>query len=133
MVPGMTERDRLAADVRLCMWLADATLGPTLKAGPAKGAGRPSVRGSPLSWRLVRDGIARARDIQRRMRRRLQVWERQRPRRNAVSVHQALNDDERTARSRTSAPASADVSRRSALTAPVQSTPRCPPECVATL
>ena len=37
MVPGMTERERLAADVRLYSWLADATLGPTLTAGLAKG------------------------------------------------------------------------------------------------
>ena len=28
IVPGMTERERLAADVRRCAWLADATLGP---------------------------------------------------------------------------------------------------------
>ena len=85
MVPGMTERERLAADVRLCSWLADATLGPTLKSGWAKGAGRTSVRGSPLSRRLVRDGLARARAIARRSRRIKQVLERS-PTGNAVSI-----------------------------------------------
>jgi len=85
MVPGMTEREQLAADVRLCLWLADATLGPTLKSGSAKGAGRTSVRGSPLSRRLLRDGLARARDIARRMRRINQVLERSPPG-NAVSI-----------------------------------------------
>ncbi len=29
MVPGMTERDGLAADVQRIAWLADAVLGPT--------------------------------------------------------------------------------------------------------
>ena len=28
MIPGMTERDRLANDVRVLEWLADATVGP---------------------------------------------------------------------------------------------------------
>jgi hypothetical protein len=31
MVPGMTERERLANDARRLEWLADAVLGPTLR------------------------------------------------------------------------------------------------------
>ncbi len=86
MVPGMTERERLAADARLCMWLADATLGPTRTAVSPK-AVTISAHRSPLSLRLVRDGLARARVIGRRMRLRARVLARQRPGRTAASVH----------------------------------------------
>ena len=48
MVPGMTERERLAADVRLCTWLADARLGPTLTAVSPAGV-KTSVPRSPRS------------------------------------------------------------------------------------
>jgi hypothetical protein len=37
MVPGMTERERLAADVQRLEWLADAVLGP-----PRPSGGHPS-------------------------------------------------------------------------------------------
>jgi hypothetical protein len=66
MVPGMTERERLAADVRLCTWLADATLGPTLTAGSPMMAATTSTPRSQQSSRLVRDGLALARVIVRR-------------------------------------------------------------------
>jgi hypothetical protein len=36
MVPGMTERERLAADVQRLEWLADATLGPRLLSPPPR-------------------------------------------------------------------------------------------------
>lgn len=29
MVPGMTARDRLATEMRVCLWLHDAAIGPT--------------------------------------------------------------------------------------------------------
>jgi hypothetical protein len=87
MVPGMTERERLAADVRLYSWLADATLGPTLTGVSPRAAVTTSPRRAPLSLRLVRAGLARARVIGRRMRPIPKVFGRQQPRRNAVSVH----------------------------------------------
>jgi hypothetical protein len=40
MVPGMTERETLAADVQRVEWLADAALGPTQMARPP---GPPAV------------------------------------------------------------------------------------------
>jgi hypothetical protein len=40
MVPGMTERERCAADAQRLAWLADATLGPTLPRTAAVGLPR---------------------------------------------------------------------------------------------
>ena len=41
MVPGMTERERLAADAQRLEWLADARLGPLRpRAGPVVPSGR---------------------------------------------------------------------------------------------
>ena len=87
MVPGMTERERLAADVRLYSWLADATLGPTLTGVSPRAAVTTSPRRAPLSVRLIRDGLARAGVIGRRMRLKEQVLDRQQPGHTAVSVH----------------------------------------------
>ena len=87
MVPGMTERERLAADVRLCMWLADATLGPIRTAVSPTAPATTSAHRSPLSSRLVRDGLAMARGFGRQMGLKPRLLERQRPGRTAVSVH----------------------------------------------
>lgn len=86
MVPGMTERERLAADVRRLEWLADATLGPTLTAVRPTAPMTTSAHRSQLSVRLVRHGLAMARVMGRRMRLIQPVSEQQQPRRNAVSV-----------------------------------------------
>lgn len=49
MVPGMTERERLAADVRRLEWLADATLGPAGRMRAPTPANEPAL---PLGiWR----------------------------------------------------------------------------------
>jgi hypothetical protein len=37
VVPGMTERDRRAADLQRLEWLADAALGPTRTLGTTRG------------------------------------------------------------------------------------------------
>jgi hypothetical protein len=57
MVPGMTERERRAADVQRLEWLADAVLGPaTPRAGPLVPSG--SRYSLPLAF--TRNGIALA-------------------------------------------------------------------------
>ena len=68
MVPGMTERERLAADVRRLAWLAEAAIGPTRigrDAGPrlARGELRPSL---PIG--LWRRGLSSARVLGQRVR-----------------------------------------------------------------
>jgi hypothetical protein len=85
MVPGMTERERLAADVRLCMWLADATLGPTRTS--VSPTATTSAHRSPLFSRVGWDGLAMARVMGRWMRLKQPVLERKQPGRNAVSIH----------------------------------------------
>lgn len=62
MVPGMTERERLAADTRRLEWLADARFGPPTFAAPAK----PNRAISLLA--LVRLGLAAALIFGRRVR-----------------------------------------------------------------
>lgn len=46
MVPGMTERERLAADVARLAWLVEARFGP---ANPIAAPQRPPIAVSPLS------------------------------------------------------------------------------------
>ena len=57
MVPGMTERERLAADMQRLEWLADATFGPThLPRPPSPPAVPTGTRHSlPLGF-CIRDG-----------------------------------------------------------------------------
>lgn len=67
MVPGMTERERLAADVRRLEWLADARLGPRQIPSPPD---RPAVLSGtrysvPLGF--CRRGFAMALDLSRRV------------------------------------------------------------------
>ena len=68
MVPGMIERERLAADVRRGEWLADARIGParliSLPSQPRSGNGpHPSL---PLG--LWRHGLSSALVLGRRLR-----------------------------------------------------------------
>jgi hypothetical protein len=63
MVPGMTERERLAADVRLCAWLADARFGPALTAVSPMARVTVTERPLELPRRLVRGALAVARGI----------------------------------------------------------------------
>lgn len=68
MVPGITERDRLAADIRRLDWLADATLGPTrigCAISPAPAAGTPRFS---LPIGLWRRGLTSARVLGQRIR-----------------------------------------------------------------
>ena len=56
MVPGMTERERLAADLRRLEWLADAQLGPTrvswpLARGGATALSQANAAGRPVAAR----------------------------------------------------------------------------------
>jgi hypothetical protein len=68
MVPGITERERLAADVRRLEWLAEARLGPTRvdHSSPRSRGDRPS-RPSPALG-LTRHGLALALQLMRRVR-----------------------------------------------------------------
>jgi hypothetical protein len=63
MVPGMTERERLATDTRLWEWLAAATVGPTLTSVSPVAPVAASAQRSRLFSRLARDGLATARII----------------------------------------------------------------------
>ena len=65
MVPGMTERERLAADVRLCEWLADARLSPALTAVSPMGRVMEPSRRPRLPLRLMRSGLAMAQGVTR--------------------------------------------------------------------
>ena len=68
MVPGMTERERLAADARRLAWLADATLGPARIGGTAH---VPSVAGTPrpvFPIGIWRRGLSSARVLGQRIR-----------------------------------------------------------------
>jgi hypothetical protein len=65
MVPGMTERERRAADLQRLEWLADAVLGPPLPGGrPIVPSG--SRHSLPLAWR--RRGITAALRLGRHLR-----------------------------------------------------------------
>jgi hypothetical protein len=67
MVPGMTERERLAADVQRLEWLADATLGPGRLSRPARPAVPSGSRyATPLG--VCRCGFALAHGLTRRIR-----------------------------------------------------------------
>ena len=96
---------------------------PTHTAVTPVAAGTSSAYRSPRSWRLVQDGLARARVTGRRLRRIEQVWERLPPGHSAASIHQALHDESITRRGR-SAPVIADVCERTELATPVRSIPR---------
>jgi hypothetical protein len=66
MVPGMSERERLAADVQRLEWLAEATLGPGRVSRPP----RPAVpSGSPyiVPLGLCRRGFALAHGLGQRI------------------------------------------------------------------
>jgi hypothetical protein len=66
MVPGMTERERLAADVQRLEWLADAALGPRRFSRPLRPA-VPSGRRHTVPLDLCR-GFALAHGLSRRIR-----------------------------------------------------------------
>lgn len=67
MVPGMTERERLAADVRRLEWLADARLGPGRCSRPSRPA-IPSGSRSTVPLGVCRRGFALAHGLDRRIR-----------------------------------------------------------------
>ncbi len=62
MVPGMTERERLAADLRRAEWLADAALGPIqIHESPSRRWTTPQLRPRNVlsAIRLFSRGIRR--------------------------------------------------------------------------
>lgn len=67
MVPGMTERERLAADVQRLAWLADATLGPRRFSRP-RGPAVPSGSHYTVPLGLCRRGFVLAHGLSRRIR-----------------------------------------------------------------
>lgn len=68
MVPGMTERERLAADLRRLDWLADATLGPARIGRPLMAPPSPSTMRPLLPVGLWRGGLSSARVLGQRFR-----------------------------------------------------------------
>ena len=58
MVPGMTERERLAADMQRLEWLADATLGPTHLPRPPGPPAVPSGTRHSVPLGLCRRNVA---------------------------------------------------------------------------
>lgn len=68
MVPGMTERDRLAADVRRIEWLADATLGPARIGRQPSAPATTSMARPSLPIGLWRRGLSSARVLGQRIR-----------------------------------------------------------------
>jgi hypothetical protein len=68
MVPGMTERDRLAADVRRLAWLADATLGPARIGNAAQEPKEKSMPRPALPIGIWRRGLSSARILGQRIR-----------------------------------------------------------------
>jgi hypothetical protein len=66
MVPGMSERERLAADMQRLEWLADAMLGPGRPSRP-RGVAVPSGTRRTVPLGLCRRGFAIARDLNRRI------------------------------------------------------------------
>ena len=67
MVPGMTERDRLAVDLRRLEWLADATFGPGQHPRPAQLA-VPSGSRYTVPIGLCRRGLALSDTLRHRVR-----------------------------------------------------------------
>lgn len=65
MVPGMTERERLAADARLCAWLAESRYGPTLTAVSPLARVTDAERRPRLPLELGRRAFAAARALAR--------------------------------------------------------------------
>jgi len=68
MVPGMTERDRLAADMHRLAWLADATLGPARIGNTAQGPTKKSMPRPALPIGIWRRGLSSARILGQRIR-----------------------------------------------------------------
>ena len=68
MVPGMTERERLAADVRRIAWLADATLGPARIGRQLSVPSTTSTVRPTLPVGLWRRGLSSARVLGQRIR-----------------------------------------------------------------
>jgi hypothetical protein len=67
MVPGMTERDRLVAEVQRLEWLADATLGPR-RLSRARRPTVPSGSRYTVPLGLCRRGFALAHGLGRHIR-----------------------------------------------------------------
>jgi hypothetical protein len=67
MIPGMSERERLAADMERLEWLADAALGPR-RLSRARHAGMPSGSRYTVPLDLCSRGFALAQDLNRRVR-----------------------------------------------------------------
>ena len=67
MVPGMSERERLAADMQRLEWLADAMLGPGQLSRP-RGSAVPSGTRRTVPLDLCHRGLAMAQDLNRRIR-----------------------------------------------------------------
>jgi hypothetical protein len=67
MVPGMSERERLAADMQRLEWLADATLGPG-RLPRARHTGVPSGSRYAIPLGLCRRGFAMAHGLRLRIR-----------------------------------------------------------------
>jgi hypothetical protein len=68
MVPGMTERDRLAVDASRLAWLADATLGPTHIGIPAQGPTQASTARPTLPIGIWHRALSSARILGQRIR-----------------------------------------------------------------
>ena len=76
MVPGMTERERLAADVQRLQWLADASLGPTHLPRPPGPPAVPSGTRHSVPLGLCRRGFVLAHGLSQRIRtiRSISAW-----------------------------------------------------------
>ena len=68
MVPGMAERERLAADVQRLEWLADAMLGPKHLPRPPSQPAVPSGTGHSVPLGLFRRNVAMVQDLGRSIR-----------------------------------------------------------------
>ena len=68
MVPGMTERERLAADVKRLEWLSDAVLGPRQPPRPPTPPGVPSGVRISVPLDLCRRGFTIVAGLGRRIR-----------------------------------------------------------------
>lgn len=69
MVPGMTERERLAADTMRLAWLADATLGPTHIGNASHKPAKVSESRLALLGGIWMRGLSSARNLGQRIRR----------------------------------------------------------------
>jgi hypothetical protein len=68
MVPGMTERERLAANVQRLEWLPDASLGPTHLPRPPGPPAVPSGTRHSVPLGLCRRGLVLAHGLSQRIR-----------------------------------------------------------------